>query len=240
MMLDITQQALALAAGVSRSLVAEIEAGRANPSLDVVSRLADALGLELEILGRQPLVIGTRTRDAVHARCSGYTDRRLRAAVWQTAREVEVAGARAHGWIDLLAFDPRTGALLIIEVKTRLDDIGAIERHMAWYERHAIRVARDRGWEPRSVSTWLLLLASDEVDTSVGRYRDALRIAFPRRATDLRIDVLRPEDIPAGSRGLALIDPTSRRRDWLIPTRSDGRRTRLPYRDYADAARRLG
>jgi transcriptional regulator with XRE-family HTH domain len=239
-MLDITQQALAEAAGVSRSLVAEIEAGRANPSLEVVTRLGDALGLELEIIGRQPVVMGTRVRDSVHARCSGHTDRRLRGALWQTAREVEVTGARAHGWIDVLAFDPRTGALLVIEVKTRLDDIGAIERRLAWYERHAIRVARDRGWEPRSVSTWLLLLASDEVDASVGVYRDALRIAFPRRATELRVDVVRPENMSAGTRGLALIDPTSRRRDWLIPTRSDGRRTRLPYRDYADAARRLG
>jgi transcriptional regulator with XRE-family HTH domain len=235
-----SQQAPAAAAGVSRSLVAEIEAGRANPSLEVVSRLGDALGLELEILGRQPVVIGTRVRDAVHARCSGYTDRRLRTAVWQTAREVEVTGAGAHGWIDVLAFDPRTGALLIIEVKTRLDDIGAVERRLAWYERQAIRVARDLGWAPRSVSTWLLLLASDEVDASVGLYRDTLRIAFPRRATELRVDIAHPQNMSTGTRGLALIDPTSRRRDWLIPTRSDGRRTRLPYRDYADAARRLG
>jgi hypothetical protein len=86
----------------------------------------------------------------------------------------------------------------------------------------------------------LLLLASDDVDASVGLYRDTLRIAFPRRATELRVDIAHPQNMSTGTRGLALIDPTSRRRDWLIPTRSDGRRTRLPYRDYADAARRLG
>jgi hypothetical protein len=44
---------------------------------------------------------------------------------------------------------------------------------------------------------------------------------------------------PMSGRGLALCDPASRRREWLIRTRLDGRRSELPYRDYADAARRL-
>jgi hypothetical protein len=43
-----------------------------------------------------------------------------------------------------------------------------------------------------------------------------------------------------GGRGLALIDPSSRRRAWLIRTRLDGRRSPAPFADYADAARRLG
>jgi hypothetical protein len=36
-----------------------------------------------------------------------------------------------------------------------------------------------------------------------------------------------------------MIDPLSRRRDWLRPTRLDGRRTRAPHEDYAAVARRL-
>jgi hypothetical protein len=52
--------------------------------------------------------------------------------------------------------------------------------------------------------------------------------------------VVQPVRLASSPRGLALVDPTSRRRDWLLPTRSDGRRSSLPYRDYADAARRLG
>ncbi|HEV8280540.1 MAG TPA: helix-turn-helix domain-containing protein [Candidatus Limnocylindrales bacterium] len=238
-MLDITQRELAEATGVSRSLIAEIESGRANPSLDVVTRIGDAFGLELELAGRPPIALGTRTRDAVHARCSGYVDRRLRAAGWQTRREVEVVGGRSHGWIDLLAFDPRTGALLIVEVKTWLDDLGAIERQLAWYERSALEVGRQFDWQPRTVTSWLLLLASDEVEDGLRRYRDLIRIAFPRRAAEMRIDVLQPERLAVSPRGLALIDPTSRRRDWLLPSRSEGRRTQAPYRDYADAARRL-
>ena len=36
----------------------------------------------------------------------------------QIYEEVEVVEGRAHGWVDLVAFDPRTGTLLVIEVKT--------------------------------------------------------------------------------------------------------------------------
>jgi transcriptional regulator with XRE-family HTH domain len=239
MSLDITQQALGTAAGVSRSLIAEIEAGRANPSLDVVGRIGDALGLELQRAGRRPIAIEGRARDAVHARCSGYVDRRLRSAGWETRREVEIVGARSHGWIDILAFDPRSGALLIVEIKTAIRDVGAIERQLGWYERRAIDVASDLGWQASHVSSWLVLLASEEVEDGLRQHRDLVRIAFPRRAHAMRDDVLQPERLSASARGIALIDPTSRRRWWLLPTRLDGRRTTAPYRDYADAVRRL-
>jgi DNA-binding XRE family transcriptional regulator len=238
-MLDISQQVLADAAGVSRSLIAAIETGRANPSLDVVMRIGDVLGLELELVGRPPIAVGTRTRGAVHARCSGYVDRRLCGNGWETRREVEIVGDRSHGWIDLLAFDPRTRVLVIVEVKTWLEDMGAIERQLAWYERAARDVAAGIGWQPNSITSWLLLLASDEVEASLRRNRDLLHIAFPRRAIDMRLDVTQPARLVTSGRGLALIDPRSRRRDWLLPSRSDGRRTRAPYIDYADAARRL-
>jgi transcriptional regulator with XRE-family HTH domain len=71
-MLDITQAELAAAIGISRPYIAAIEAGRANPSLEVVAGIGDALGLELQLVGRPPVVLnGPRQRDAVHARCSG-------------------------------------------------------------------------------------------------------------------------------------------------------------------------
>lgn len=76
-----------------------------------------------------------RQHDTVHAICSGYVDRRLHRAGWTVAREVEIVHGRSHGWIDLLAFEPTTRTLVVIEVKTRLDDIGGLERQAAWYVR---------------------------------------------------------------------------------------------------------
>ena len=68
-------------------------------------------------------------------------------------REVEVVHGRSHGWIDLLAFDPRTGRL-VVEIKTRLDDVGAIERQLGWYRRMAPAIARAQGWEVRQTTGW--------------------------------------------------------------------------------------
>jgi DNA-binding XRE family transcriptional regulator len=239
-MLDITQQALADAVGVSRPHIAAIESGRANPSLDLVVRITDRLGIQIDLVARQPLVITHPQRDLVHARCSGYVDRRLRRAGWEVHREVEIIHGRSHGWIDLLAFDRRTGVLLIIEIKTRVDDLGAIERQLAWYERSAPRLARDFGWRPDRVTGWLIALASDEVDAAIGRNGEVLNAAFPMRAIEMSRVVGGMNPPAASRRGIALIDPSSRRRGWLMGSRSDGRRSAAPYRGYADAARRLG
>jgi hypothetical protein len=122
---------------------------------------------------------------SVHARCSAYLDRRLRNQGWETTREVEIVHGRSHGWIDLLAFDRRTGTLLVIEIKTRLDDLGALERQLGWYERMAWQLAAARGWRPRRRISVVVALASDEVDAVVRDHRDLIRIAFPFRAADL-------------------------------------------------------
>ena len=145
-MLDVTQQELAMAVGVSRPYVASIENGRANPSLEVVERIGSALGLELQLLGRPPVVInGPPQHDLVHARCSGYSDRRLSGLEWQTRREVAIVRGRTHGWIDLLAYDPRRRILLVVEIKTRIDDLGSIERQLDWYLRESPAIARTVG-----------------------------------------------------------------------------------------------
>jgi hypothetical protein len=172
-------------------------------------------------------------RDVVHARCSAYVDRRLRAEGWSTAREVALVDGRYRGWIDLLAFDPTTSSLFIIEIKTRVDDIGALERQLGWYERSAPELTRERGWSARSMRSVLMLLASEEVERTLYANRDVLSVAFP-----LRDDVLGPTEVLG--RGLALIDPRRRRRDWLMRSRLDGRRSLAPYRDYADAATQFG
>ena len=235
--LDVTQQELADAAGVSRASIASIESGRANPSIDVVERIAEALGLELELLGRPPIVLNSpRQHDLVHARCSGHVDRRFSGQSWPTCREVTIGRGRTRGWIDLLAFDPRRRLLVIVEIKTWIDDLGAIERQLDWYLREAPTVARELGWRPIRTIGWVLALASDEVDDAIRRNRVALSRSFPGRAASMR-ELLAGDGSSAATRGIALIDPRSRRRDWLMPSRVDGRRSVAPYRDYADALR---
>jgi transcriptional regulator with XRE-family HTH domain len=235
--LDVNRQELARRVGITPRYLAMIEAGRANPSLRLVEDIADAIGLELDLSIRSPIFPGgQQLRDPVHAWCSAYVDRRLRGLSWSTAREVEVVHGRSHGWIDVLAFDHRSRTLLIIEIKTRLDDLGALERQIGWYERMAWQPARALGWRLSRVISCVLALASDEVESVIRRHKNLVSIAFPTRAAELIAD---PAAASTGARGLALIDPPSRRQDWLIRTSVDGRRSRLPYRNYADAATRL-
>ena len=239
--LRLTQQQVAAAVGVSRGYIATIERGRANPTLAIVDRLGHVLELDAELAFRQPAISlagpggPNGQRDLVHARCSGYVERRLRAAGWHVAREAEVVHGRAHGWIDLLAFHPRTEVLLVIEIKTRLDDLGLVERQLGWYGRSAADAARRLGWRPRRVVSWLLLLASEEVEWSIRNNREALRTSFPTRARDMLAWL--QGDHPVTERGLALIDPTSRRREWLIRSRVDGRRSTSRFPNCAAAAR---
>lgn len=240
--LDITQRELGRAVGVTPAYVSAVELGRANPTIDIVERLTEALGIELEISARPPVVIATRSHDLVHARCSAHVQRRLQAHSFECVREVEIVHGRSHGWIDLLAFDRATGTLYVIEVKTTLDDVGGAERQLAWYERMGPELVRQRGWRVRRVRSWLLVLASEEVEMSIRINREVLRVAFPIRAIAMRRQLANREAMhaspEASGRGLALINPTSRRRDWLLPSRVDGRRGPAPFRDDADAAAR--
>lgn len=233
-MLDITQADLAAAVGISRAYVASIESGRANPSLETVDRIGVALGLELQLISRPPVVFNSPTqRDAIHAWCSGYAGRRLAGLGLDVRREVTIVRGRARGWIDLLAYDPRRRLLLLVEIKTWIDDLGSLERQLDWYEREAPAIARGFGWRPVRRVTWVLALATADADEALRRNRDVIDRAFPGRARDLSRILVGADDVPA--RGIALIDPRNRRRKWLIPSRIDGRRIPVPYLGVTDA-----
>jgi transcriptional regulator with XRE-family HTH domain len=236
--LGTTQIAIARALEISRSHYAAIESGRANPSLALVDRIAEVLGVRLDLVARPIMIVpGARVRDALHACCSGYVARRLVADGWVVRREVPIEDGRLRGWIDILAYDPSSGTVLVIEVKTGIEDVGRLERQIGWYER-AVASAIPPEWQPRSLASWVLILATAEADQAILQHGDILSTAFPTRALAMR-DVLTGVSVPA-NRGLALIDPRSRRRDWLIATRTDGRRTPIPYQDRPGAMRIIG
>ena len=52
---DMTQERLALDAGMERSYVSDLERGMRNPSVRALGRLADALGVEPGLLLEAPL-----------------------------------------------------------------------------------------------------------------------------------------------------------------------------------------
>ena len=231
-----SQRELSRRSGVPQSMISRIESGKlADVSLATATRLFETMGARLRLEVDTPL-LGDRQRqlDPAHARMSGHIARRLEGKGWQVATEVEVGGDRSRGWIDLLAFHPVTRLLLIIEVKTEIHDLGQIDRALGWYEREAWAAARRIGWRPAAVTGCLLLLMTQQNDAAVRFNRESLGRLFPIRASALcGIAEGSAPAPPRGNRGLAMVDPRSKRRAWLRATSDEGRRTPAPYLDYA-------
>jgi len=141
------------------------------------------------------------------------------------------------GWIDLLAYHPDRGLVLVIEIKTEIRDLGAIERTLGWYEREAWVAARRLGWRPNKVVGCLFLLATEMNEARIGDNQASFSAGFRIRAGELGRIMSNEMPTPREARALALIDPRSRRQNWLRPSRHDGRPTPAPYVDYADFMR---
>lgn len=230
-----TQRQLAARAHLSRSMVAVVEAGSPGASLDTLARIAGALDGELIVDLRLPTVIGrTDQDDAAHARCVAAARRSLERRGYECAVECEIVDGRLRGWIDLLAFDPASARLLVVEVKTELRDVGGLQRQVGWYQRAAPTVARSLGWTVHSTVVVVAFLATEANDTALVANRDTLAAAFPLRGRAIR-DLLFERTAPPGRPGwgLVMIDPRRRGERLWAATRLDGRRTSAPYRSYA-------
>jgi transcriptional regulator with XRE-family HTH domain len=232
-----TQRRLSRRSGVPQSRISLIERRLASDlRVSEIEALCAALSIEYRVDFRTPDIVA-RPADLVHARCSAGVSRRLEAMNWRTAREVEVGTGRIRGWIDILAFDERTGTVLVVEIKTEVADFGSIERTIGWYERSAWTAARTLGWGPRRVTSALLVLHTEVNDAAIRSSRSAFRSTFPGTARDLH-SVLEGSTTAHG-RYLAMIDPASTRRRWLRSSWLEPSRLRAPYRDYVDAVRVL-
>ena len=115
-----TQADLGARVGLSQSAVSRIERGRQDDlTIDTAERLLGSMGARLMISVDAPFLGDRqRQREPAHARCSAYVATRLRQAGWRVATEVEIGGNGSRGWIDILAFHPLTGWLLVVEIKT--------------------------------------------------------------------------------------------------------------------------
>lgn len=231
-----TQAQLAARARISRSMVAGVECGSADASIETLDHIARALDGQLIVDLRLPSVIGHADQlDAAHARCVAAARRSLERRGYVCAVECEIVDGRLRGWIDLLAFDPASGRLLVIEVKTELRDVGGLQRQVGWYQRAAPAVARGLGWSVGTTIVVVVFLATDVNDAALVANRDTFSATFPLRGKAVR-DLLVERIAPANPQGwgVVMIDPRRRGDRRWAATRLDGRRTPAPYRSYAD------
>jgi len=202
-------------------------------NLGVSVAVMEALGGTVELDVRPPTIPeGRRLRDPVHARVMAYSSRRLDDDGWAVRQEVEIRSGRAIGWIDILAFRERDRAVLVGEAKSDVLDIGGAQRQLNWYIREAWAAARSIGWRPASVTSALILLDTAHNAKVLSDHHELFRQAFPARASELLAALRGIVPLPRGP-ALAMVDPLSRRDQWLRSTPSDGRRSPSRYANYA-------
>ena len=228
-----TQARLGAAVRLSGSQVGRIERGEvADVALRLASEILEATGGRLDVRFVTALTPAGKVRDRAHARCVAYVMRRLERAGFEVVTEVASVEKHSYGFIDVLAYHPVEHWVIVIEVKTEIRDVGGVDRQVSVGERGAWAASHQRGWRPRAVNAWLLVLATEENDRRLAEHRAYIDRAFTLRHRVLQAAVDGAGPVPErGLRGIAMIDPASRRRAWLLPTWLDGSHRSRRYRD---------
>ncbi len=224
------QSDIAAMAGVSQQTVSRFEAGRINgTSVGSLRRVAAAVGarvvLDLRWQGADlDRMLGAR-HSAMHEVLAGMF---ATMPGWVSAPEVSFAIFGERGVIDVLAWHEPTRSLLVIEIKTELADLqetlGTFDRKV----RLAPAIARERGWNPRSVSAWLVVAEGTTNRDRVRAHQALLRSTLPGDGAAMR-SWLRE---PVGSiRALSFLSAPGSRRAF-----AQNRRVRLQKSPLASGA----
>lgn len=187
-----TQAELSARADISPTVISRIEAGQASRyRLRLVQRHGDALGLRVEVTVTGRGGDAVRLLDDEHAAIVEHVATLLRDAGWSVEAEASFNHYGDRGRVDLLAFHPERGTLLIVEVKTEVTDLQALFGAIDVRERLASRLAGSRGWTVRNVAT-LLAVADVERNRRTIRAHRTLFARFERHGMRVRAWLRRP------------------------------------------------
>jgi transcriptional regulator with XRE-family HTH domain len=188
------QRDVAAAASVAQTTVSLIERGHLDRLSQKTIRAVFAV-VEARFEGSVSWRGGAidRLLDERHSLLVGAVAERLRAAGWLVEVEVTFSVYGERGSIDLLAFHPASGVLLVVEVKTELTSVEETIRRHDVKERLARGIASERfGWSASSTSRLLVILDGATGRRRVHRHDDVLRVAYPERGTGVRQWIRRP------------------------------------------------
>jgi transcriptional regulator with XRE-family HTH domain len=229
-----TQQRLADAVRVSRGVVGRVERGRADRvPVHVLVRVAAALGgtVTVRLLWQGEGL--DRLLDRAHADLTERMLSRLRSQGWEVATEVSFNIRGERGSIDILAFHPPTGSLLVIEIKSVVPDLQAMLGILDRKVRLAGHIARERGWHVRSVSRLLVLPDDRTTRRRVQQHASTFEATLPARSVEVRRWLAAPDGRLAGVLFLTNDHQTSARHRVAGPRRVEGRGSRTQPRGRA-------
>jgi transcriptional regulator with XRE-family HTH domain len=212
---------LADRARVGHEAVAKVEAGRlGSMRVSSIRAIVTAFGLSYDSDVRGLGANEDRLLDHRHATLLGACAAWLSAFGWLLRTEVSYSEWGERGSVDLLAWHPRTGILLVIEIKTELASVEATLRKLDEKVRLAAKIARPLGWRRASVSRLLVLPEDRTQRRRVAGHAAVLERAFPIRSRDVRRWCREPSGSIAGL--VFLADPGGRGQAF-----AQGRRERI-------------
>jgi transcriptional regulator with XRE-family HTH domain len=213
--------------GLSRSLIATIDRGQIEGvTIGSLVRAAHALGAEVVVRLRWRGEQLDRLLDEAHSALVDAMVARLKRHGWVVDVEVSFSIWGERGSIDILAFHPAFGALLVIEVKSVVADTQATLHGLDRKARLARQIVKERLWNIRHVSRLLVVGASATSRRRVARLAGTYEVVLPARGTTVRRWLVRPAEALDGLLFLAIDSRGSTRR--RSPGRERVRRPRKP------------
>ena len=231
---------LAALAGVPRTALIAMESGRLDDvSFGHLRRVARALGgrFEGQLLWRGGDLdrLLDRGHAAMHEAVARWLDE---VGGWLALPEVSFARSGERGVIDIVAWHAASRSLLVIELKTRLVDISDLMATMDVRRRVAWQIARDRGWEPATVSVWVVVAPSRTNARILADHRTVLRSKFPDDGRAMRRWLAQPGGEVSALSFLSDVRVGDLGRDVTTPRRVRRRRLSVGEREETQTARR--
>jgi transcriptional regulator with XRE-family HTH domain len=205
------QDDLARRAKVSRGIVGRIEHGRLDSiPLGKIRRVADALDARFDTVVRWQGGDLGRMLNARHAAMHEAMARMFEALDgWTAEPEVSFSIYGERGIIDVLAWHPGRRILLVIELKTEFVDVNELMGSVDRKRRLAGAIARERGWAPAAIASWVVLADNRTNRRAFGAHATVLRAKFPLDGRTVRSWLRQPgpgldalsflPSVPAGS-----------------------------------------
>lgn len=181
--------------GVGHDVVSRLERGRVEGlTVRTLRKLFAHFDAEIVLIVRWRGGEVERLLDRRHAALGKRLVAKIEGLGWTVVPEVSFSHFGERGSIDLLAWQPGTGTLLVIELKTELTSIEETIRRHDVKARLAATVAKDRfGWAAGQVARLLVLPDERTPRRQVDRFANVLGRAYPDRGREARAWLAAPD-----------------------------------------------
>jgi transcriptional regulator with XRE-family HTH domain len=178
---------LAARCRMSQAALSRIECGDlGRVSVASLDALVTALGAELDVRIRWRGEELDRLLDATHAAIGESLVMLLTRFGWECAVEVTFWIHGEKGVVDVLAWHPSTGRLLVVEDKSVVPDLQSMLGSLHRKVRLGREIAAQRGWRVTGVGSALVLTATAANRARAEKFKATLKTALPDDARVMR------------------------------------------------------